>query len=362
MSSRRPAGFAVAVLAVATLVPASPGVLAARPAALGEAQDADVLVDGEDDEQEGEDEEAEPADDDAAEPAIAPAKRLSPDAAPEPAEDEGDEEDEEEEGEGEEASEQEGKAARAGQADGEEAGAAEEEGLGLEVAAGISSIYAFRGVNVFADTHPRDQNAMASLGLSYSLGPLSISYWSAYQLRGKDVSGYVADGTGAEQDISLSYEQELAGPTVSLSLAAYLYPFADPAAPGSELPAYLEPALGLGWSGFADLGLNVSWFAGLEGELAEDRYVYLNPTLVKTFELSKAAGLELSAGYGYKLRTAKSNKDNVFDVLLSVGLPLQLLEGVTVTPSANGAWTNCGATEVADEYMIWGALTATWAG
>jgi hypothetical protein len=91
--------------------------------------------------------------------------------------------------------------------------AAEEapEGLGLTLTTGVSSIYNWRGRNRFADNGKQnDQNALFSVGASYAFGDFSLSYWGGYQILGDNIGANIDDAVGAEQDLLLGWETELA--------------------------------------------------------------------------------------------------------------------------------------------------------
>jgi hypothetical protein len=225
---------------------------------------------------------------------------------------------------------------------------------------GFASAYNWRGVNVFGDRQG-DQHAFVAPGISWTFAPgLTLGYWGAYQVTGERAAQRIDAGVGAENDLSLAYETEVAADTtVTLGLGAYAYPFAARAAAGVANPAYLEPRAAIGWSGPVDLGLQVSYFAGLEDALAAYRYLYLQPTLEKAVELAPWAGLELSVGLGYKAfaeRYATATNGNRVDVAASVALPIALGERYYVKPAASAAWTDLDRTAFGDEAFVFGAV------
>jgi hypothetical protein len=243
-----------------------------------------------------------------------------------------------------------------------------EKSVAFDVGVGISSAYVWRGYNLFQDTKQMDQNAMVSPALTLSLPAtgLSFGYWGAYQLNGENKSVLVDAGVGAEQDLILGYERALSEQlTLSLGLTYYFYPMADEEIAGTSMPSYIEPAAGITYATFADLGLNLAYFHGLQEEIKGTRHLYISPSLSKSFEIGASAAVEPSLSFGYKIFNDSEIKDNVYDVLLSVGVPIEA-GSFSVTPSVNAAWTNLSDVPVGngteekrgfgDEYVVWGGL------
>ncbi len=115
--------------------------------------------------------------------------------------------------------------------------AEEEDSLGLEIEAAFSSIYYFRGDNLFKKDKLMDQNGLASLSVTYALGPFSIVYWGGFQTNGDNISENIDVGLGAEQDLAVSYSHELpADLAVEVGVLSYMYPFADEEAAGTAFP------------------------------------------------------------------------------------------------------------------------------
>lgn len=244
-----------------------------------------------------------------------------------------------------------------------------EKSVALDVDIGFASAYVWRGYNVFQDSKQMDQNTMLapSFTLAFPKTGLSVGYWGAFQLNGDRKSELVDAGIGAEQDLILGYELALSEQlTGALGLTYYFYPLADKTVAGTSVPSYLEPNASVTYSTVADLGLLVAYFHGVQEEVKLTRHVYINPSVSKSFQLSESVGLEPKLGFGYKLFNDSAIKDNVYDVLLSVGVPIAATGSITATPSVNAAWTNLsdtisstGAPEkrgFGEEYVVWGGL------
>ena len=243
-----------------------------------------------------------------------------------------------------------------------------EKSVALDVGVGISSAYVWRGYNLFQDTKQMDQNAMVSpsLTVSFPSTGLSIGYWGAYQLNGENKSLLVDAGVGAEQDLILGYELKINEQlTAAFGLTYYFYPMADENVAGTSMPSYIEPAAGVTYSTFADVGLMVAYFHGVQEEIKGTRHIYISPSVAKSFEVGTSVAVEPSLSFGYKIFNESEIKDNVYDVLLSVGVPITATKAFSVTPSVNAAWTNLTDVQdftsvkkrgFGDEYVVWGGL------
>lgn len=243
-----------------------------------------------------------------------------------------------------------------------------EKSVALDVGVGISSAYVWRGYNLFQDTKQMDQNAMVSpsLTVSFPTTGLSIGYWGAYQLNGENKSLLVDAGVGAEQDLILGYELKINEQlTAAFGLTYYFYPMADENVAGTSMPSYIEPAAGVTYSTFADVGLMVAYFHGVQEEIKGTRHIYISPSVAKSFEVGTSVAVEPSLSFGYKIFNESEIKDNVYDVLLSVGVPITATKTISVTPSVNAAWTNLTDVQdftsvkkrgFGDEYVVWGGL------
>jgi len=252
------------------------------------------------------------------------------------------------------------------------------EGLGLTLTAGVSSIYNWRGKNLFAEEKLNDQNAMFSIGASYAIGDFSISYWGGYQILGDNIGDVIDVGLGAEQDLLFGWETELAeNLTLGTTLALYFYPLAKEEVAGTAFPFYLEPSAVVTYSTGVDLKLGLIYYYGVQSALEGDRYLYVNPGIAKSIELGETLGLDLAGAFGLKVPTGDAAKElydttNTQDVVVSAALPWSFGEGMSLAPKFSFAWTNItyitligshecekGA-DFADSYMTYGGLDFTW--
>lgn len=249
-----------------------------------------------------------------------------------------------------------------------EHGAADAVPIGLETELALHSAYVWRGLNVFADTDERgaldqnDQNAMVAPSLSYTLPgtDLTLGYWGAYQLNGENRAALVDAGVGAEQDVFAFWELELR-PDVTLEVGAtyYFYPFAEEEAAGIAFPHMIEPTVTATLStGAADLGLTLAYFHAFNSELEAARHLYVSPAVSKELELTTAVGLELGAGFGYKIWTGDHGDDtsNTYDVLVAVSLPVSFRGPFSLTPGVSWAWTNLEERSFGDEQVLFGSV------
>ena len=239
------------------------------------------------------------------------------------------------------------------------------EPIGLTLAVGIESAYYFRGLNMFKDASQRDAHGLFEPSLTYAVPGtgLSLGYWGGYQINGDNAAHLIAAGIGHEQDVIVRYAGELGkGLTLVGILTGYLYPFADEEVAGTAVPTYLEPGVSLAYSGPLDLGLAVSYMAGIQDALAYARYAYLNPTVGKTFELGGVANLAMGIGFGFKIYNYPSRMpENRFDVCFDWGVPLKLGGGLTVTPGTHLGWTDLKGGAPADGYLVWASLDSSLA-
>jgi hypothetical protein len=233
----------------------------------------------------------------------------------------------------------------------------EEADHGVALGVGFASAYVFRGLNLLQESSQHDQHAVLQPYLSYDIPAtgLTLGYFSSYQVAGKNRGDLVDAGSGHEQDVSLSWSRALGDFEIGTGVSAYLYPFADPEVAGTRTPAYLEPSLSASWSGALDLGLSVALMGGLQDVVRDYSYVYLSPTVGRSFELAEDASLDLSAGYGFKI---KHEDDNVHDVSADVALSLAPAPWLEVTPGLHWSWTNLAGLAFVDEQVVWGSMTA----
>jgi hypothetical protein len=250
--------------------------------------------------------------------------------------------------------------------------AAEEEdgGLGLSIELGLMSSYVFRGWNVFQEDEQMDPHLLLAPGVSWSIFDtgLTLGYWGAFQLTGDNIDANIDDAIGMEQDLYLTYELGLPYDlTFSAGLFAYLYPAADKAVAGATLPAFLEPQVGLGWSGVVDVSLTVAYLLGVQQDVDAIRdcsYFYVSPKVSKSFALASWVGLDVALSYGVKVfQEGNEGRDNVHDLQLTAAAPISLWGPFWLTPLVGVAWTNVedapGAPkDFGDGVVVWGGVTA----
>jgi hypothetical protein len=238
---------------------------------------------------------------------------------------------------------------------------AENDGIGLNLDLGFATAYVFRGLNVFAEDEQLDPHMLLAPGVTWSIFDtgLSVGYWGAYQISGDNLSEKIDAGLGSEQDVILGYALGLpADLTLSFGLTGYIYPWADKAEAGTECPVYVEPLAGLSWAGPLDLSLRVSYIVGLQEEIRDFSYLYVNPRIGRTFALGERVQLALGLGYGFKFwKPGNDGAVNVHDVAIDLALPIAVAGPLYVTPSVHTGWTNLGGSmEFADELYVYGGL------
>lgn len=241
-----------------------------------------------------------------------------------------------------------------------------EQPLGIDAELGYASAYVFRGFNVFQENGQMDQHMLIAPGISWSIFDtgLTVGYWGAFQISGgnKNIRDNIDGGLGAEQDLYLTYEFAITDAlTAGAGVFYYFYPGADEDLTGASVPMYLEPGANVSYSTVLDLGLNVSYFLGLQDEpgIRGISYLYINPTVGKSFELGSRVGLDVSAGYGFKLfKEGNDGAGNVHDVLLEIGVPISLNESFALSPKVSSSWTNIEGAEdkFQDGIIVWGSL------
>ena len=211
----------------------------------------------------------------------------------------------------------------------------------------------------------RDVHGLFEPSLTYTVPGtgLSFGYWGGYQINGSNSSDLIAAGIGHEQDVIVRYSGELVkGLTLAGVLTTYIYPFAQKEVAGTAVPTYLEPGVSLVYSGPLDLALTALYLAGVQDALENGRYLYLNPTVGKTFDLGPVADLAMGVGFGFKVYNFPSKMpDNRFDIRFDWGVPLTLGGGLTVTPGAHFGWTDLHGGALADGYLVWLSLLSSLA-
>jgi uncharacterized protein (TIGR02001 family) len=244
--------------------------------------------------------------------------------------------------------------------------------VGINIDLGWASHYVFRGWNVFQEGEQLDPNGLIAPGITWSIFDtgLYLGWWAAFQTNGDNIGDNIDGALGAEQDLFAGWEYAIIDElTISVGLVYYFYPGAEEDIAGAKVPSYLEPGAGVCWSTVVDLGLNVSYFLGIQDEpgIRGISYLYLNPYVGKSFELSERFGLDLSLGYGFKLwKEGNDGASNVHDIIASVGLPIAISGGFYVNPAVYFTWTNIEDVDngdgtiteygFADEFIVYGAI------
>jgi hypothetical protein len=224
--------------------------------------------------------------------------------------------------------------------------------LGLTIDLGVGSAYGYRGLNLCAESSQQDQQFVVQPSLAYAVRDtgLTITYFSSYQVTGER-QAKVDAGSSDEQDLILSFEREIAdGASIGASFGAFVYPMARADVAGTPVPVYLEPGLSASWSTVVDLSLAAAFLVGAQDALRSGRYVYVNPKIGKTIELTSILSLSGTLGYGVKAQEAT---DNMHDVLAEVGVTLSPSELFYVTPAVHWAWTNLEHADFVDEQFAW---------
>jgi hypothetical protein len=180
-----------------------------------------------------------------------------------------------------------------------------------------------------------------------------------YQLNGDNAGQLVAEGVGHEQDIAVGFNRGFLGERLGLStyLNVVLYPFASKEDAGTRVPVVLEPAVGLAYSTFVDLGLELTWSVGVQDAISDGRFLYINPTLGKELGLTSSLSMALGAGLGVKVfHDPEANPDNQFDLAFDCEFPVKLAGNVSVKPGVHIGWTDLDGKSAGDEYFVFGSL------
>lgn len=237
-----------------------------------------------------------------------------------------------------------------------------EDGLGLNLDLGLSSAYVFRGFNVFQESGQMDVRGLLAPGIGWSIGDtgISVGYWGAFQTNGANSKALVEGALGAEQDLFAAWDMDLSDSlALSVGACAYIYPLATEAAAGANVPVYIEPGVGLSWSGPVDAGLFAAYFLGVQDHpgIRGISYLYVQPSVGKSLELSDAVGLDLGVSYGFKLwKGGNDGASNVHDVLVSAAVPISLPAGLYLSPNVNGGWTNLVGMDFTDGLVVFGGI------
>ncbi len=242
------------------------------------------------------------------------------------------------------------------------ANAQESEAQGVNFDLGFSTVYVFRGINVFQETSQMDQNMMLAPGITWEIPDtnFTLGYWGGFQISGDNVSANLNGALAAEQNLFVTYDLTLHN-DIGLSLGAiyYFYPWSTNSGVGSSWASYIEPTVGLSYSCLADFGLDIAYFLGLQDEpgIFDISYLYIHPHMEKAFELTSKVALELGLEYGFKwFKEGNSGAANVHHLALMSGFPISLNNGFYVKPGLNVAWTNIPGQDFKDELVLWGGL------
>jgi hypothetical protein len=126
-------------------------------------------------------------------------------------------------------------------------------------------------------------------------------------------------------------------------LTYWIYPFADEDAAGTATPMYIEPLIGVTAASAVDLGLNVSYYRGLQDPATTQySFVYINPSVGKTLPLSSSVSLALGLSGGYKAFTNLpdgTDADKAFDLTLNAGVTLPFSD-MYITPQVHAAFVS----------------------
>ena len=226
----------------------------------------------------------------------------------------------------------------------------------------VSSIYNFRGLNVFKETSQADQRALFSpsvTGTVFHPG-VWIKYAGFFQING-DNRGYLIDsGVGAEQDIAVGFDYDFTDKlSLSTSLTYYFFPFALSRITGVDWPSYLEPAVGIQYKTDhgTRLGLQLSYFAPIQDRLRDQRYMYTNLIVGRSFQFTARLALDFDFSFGYKLFADPSIlQDTIFDLDFCVSLPVSLADRLKLVPGMHAAWAYFVNTRFGDQYMVYLSL------
>ena len=225
----------------------------------------------------------------------------------------------------------------------EEAAEEEKKSAGVNVDVGLATIYNFRGLNSFQESSMMDQNALFAPSVTWAIFDtgLYLGYWGAFQLSGDNKREMVDVGLGHEQDLYIGYDLGLADDLVTLSFAFtyFFYPFADEDVAGTANPSIIEPLVGISIATVLDLGLNISYFHGIQDEIKAVRHAYFNFSVGKSFTFNDTFGMDLGMGLGIKAWVEDVNYNRV-DLHFDWAVPIHLTEQLYVAPALHFSWTD----------------------
>jgi len=249
----------------------------------------------------------------------------------------------------------------------EEEAAPEAKTYGVNLDLGFATIYNFRGLNTFQEEGQMDQNGAFFPSVTWSIGEtgLYIGYWGAYQLSGNNIPEMVDGALGHEQDLYIGYDKSFGADdmfTFSAAFTYFFYPFASVEIDADntvENPSIIEPLLGFGISAGVDLGLSVSYFAGIDDATKSLSHLYIKPSIAKSVSFGERFGLDMSLGMGFKVWTGEEGEkpeDNTVDLAIDFALPIALEGSLYAAPAVSLAWTNLDGVSAGNEYMVYGGL------
>jgi len=242
------------------------------------------------------------------------------------------------------------------------AAAAPTKSINVDVEA--ASAYVWRGINLFGANH-NSQDFSLFPSITGTFGGFTIGYWGAFQLTGNNKGQVVDSGVGAEQDIILGYGGAI---TDKLSYAAHLtywiYPAAKESVAGTKTPMYLEPAVSVLYATAADLGLQLSYYRGLQDVTNPASFIYVNPSIGKTLPIAGDVSLALGLVGGYKIFTNLPDgkkADGSVDLTFNAGATFPFSD-MYVTPGVHAAFLSRadqavpGGVAFKDEFIAWAGV------
>ena len=242
--------------------------------------------------------------------------------------------------------------------------AAEESSAGINVDLGFATIYNFRGLNSFAEESQMDQNGAFFPSVTWAIGDsgVYVGYWGAYQLSGNNITDNVYGALGHEQDLYVGYDKSFGADdmmTLSLAFTYFFYPFATENVAGAENPSIIEPLVGFSVATGVDLGLSLSYFAGVDDATKSLSHLYIKPSIGKSVSFGERFGLDMGVGVGFKVFTDSDLEDktsNAVDLAIDFAMPIALEGSLYAAPSVSLAWTNLEDTPAGEEYMVYMGL------
>lgn len=226
----------------------------------------------------------------------------------------------------------------------------------------VSSIYNFRGLNVFSETSQGDQNALFSPSFTRTVfhPGLWFKYAGFFQINGDNRAYLVESGVGAEQNIAAGFKYDFSSKLTALTSLTYrFYPFASPRITGVTWPSWLEPAVGIRWTPKRDirLDLQLSYNIPIQERMRDQRYMYTLFSIAKAFQVHPRVALDLESAFGYKLYADPLIwQDTIFDITFCASLPFRISEQLKLVPATNAAWGYMTGTGFGDQYMIYFSL------